>query len=321
MRATRRRLLQFPLAVMLVSGCASSPVITGDPGDVPEPEPPTRSAEAAAVARWVAGLAAVVDELALTTQAWGADETGVAWLNALQEQSSAHVSRVVAADPVTGGPTAFPAPDAPALPTTPAVTSDEVLALLTKAVAAGTPILRAGFAAATSGPDRLFHASLAVAANASLVPALPPLAGGAGPAPFIGEDEPASLAVALGHARALISGLELGLGRLSPSNDLQAAGTERLTAAKRLRNTLIASLTGDLPEVDTRELPNAMATTAEILAAWALLELNLLQAFGALTAADESDTDAWLDAMLGQVPWVHRWGGRLPYWPGWVATS
>ena len=320
MRATRRTLLQLPL-VVLVAGCASSPVIVGAPEDVPEPEPPTRSTEAAAVARWVAGFAAVVDELALTTQAWGADETGVAWLTALQEQSSAHVSRVVAADPVTGGPTAFPTPDAPAFPATPATTPDEVLALLTEEVAAGTPIFRAGFAAASSGQDRLLHASLAVAVNASLTPALPPVAGGAGPAPFTGEDKPASLAVALGHARALISGLELGLGRLSPSNDLQAAGTQRLDAAKKLRNTLIANLTDDLPEVDRWERPNAMATTAEILAAWALLESNLLQAFGSLTAADDSGAGSWLDAMLGQVPWVHRWGGQLPYWPGWVATS
>ncbi len=272
------------------------------------------------MATWVAGFASLVDVLALTTVAWGADEADVVWLAALQEQSSAHVSRVVAADPVTGGPTAFPTPSAvppAAAPETPV----EALALLTAEVATGVPVLRAGLDAETTGQGRLLHASLLVAANASLTPALPPIEGGAGPAPFEEEDEPSSLAVALGHARALISGLELGLGRLSSSDDLQAAGKERLNTAKELRNILIASVVDDLPEVDVWQLPNEMSTLGEIRAAWALLENNLLDAFGVLTAAGASNADGWLDAMLAQVPWVHRWGGRLPYWPGWVATS
>ncbi len=320
MRATRRTLLRLPLLVV-VGGCAPSPVILGVPGDVPDPEPPTRSAEEELVAAWVAGFAAKVDELALTPAAWGADEASIAWIMALQEQASAHVSRVVADDPVIGGPTVFPTPSAvgntDVAPTTPA----GALVALTDEVAAGAPILRAGVESASVAQDRLLYASLVVAMNASLAPALPPIAGGAAPAPFSDVDETASLAVALGHARALITGLELGLGRLPSANDLRTAGKERLDIVKEVRNTLIASLADDLPEVDVWELPNAMSTPAEILAAWATLESNLLDAFGTLTAAATPGAAAWLDSMLAQVPWVHRWGGRLPYWPGWVAMS
>lgn len=313
-------MLGLPLVVL--AGCAPSPVIVGDPGDVPEPDPPTRSAEAAAVATWIAGFAALVDNLALTASAWGANESSVVWITAVQSQATAQVSRIVAEDPVTGGPTAFPTPDQQATPASLPTTAEEALALLTQEVATGTPILRKGLATASVGQERLLHASLAVAVNASLTPALPPVEGGAGPAPFEErKKEPSSLAVALGHARALISGLELGLGRLSSSDDLQAAGKDRLDGVRELRNTLIASVADDLPEVDVWQLPNAMSTPQEILAAWAMLETNLLDAFGVMTAADETGADAWLDAMLGQVPWIHRWGGRLPYWPGWVVTS
>lgn len=318
MRATRRTLLRLPL-VLVIAGCASSPVIVGESGEVPAPEPPTRSDEAAAVADWLAGFAAVVDGLAVSAQAWGADAAGLAWLVALQEQSTAHLSRVVAEDPVFGGPTAFPTPSASAL--TPPATPAEALELLIQEVAAGTPLLREGHVAASDGQGRLFYASLTVAINASAMPALPPVAGGAGPAPFDGGDDSAALAAALGHARALISALELGLGRLSSSDDLQAAGSQRLDSAKALRNDLIANMEGDLPEVAQWEVPNAMSTAAEIMAAWALLEDNLMKSFGALTAADSSRADAWLDAMLEQIPWIHRWGGQLPHWPGWADAS
>lgn len=318
MRATRRTLLRLPL-VLGVTGCASSPVIVGESGEVPAPEPPTRSDEATAVADWLAGFAAVVDGLAISTQPWGADAAGVAWLTALQEQSSAHLSRVVAENPVVGGPAAFPTPSAS--DATPPATSAEALALLVQEVAAGTPLLREAHVAAGDGQGRLFYASLTVAINASVVPTLPPVAGGARPAPFEDGDGSVALTGALGHARALISALELGLGRLPSSDDLQAAGSQRLDSAKALRNSLIANLTGDLPEVEQWEMPNAMRTAAEIVAAWAVLEDNLLQAFGALTAANPSRADAWLDAMLEQIPWIHRWGGQLPHWPGWADPS
>ncbi len=269
---------------------------------------------------WVAGFATLVDGLASTATAWGADGTSAAWITALQEQSSAHLSRVVTANPVTGGPPVFPTPIVRAGPGPTAATPEEALAFITDEVTAGMPILRAGLNAASLGQDRLFHASLATAAAASLTPAFPPVDGGAAPAPFRDPDAPDARAVALGHARALIRGLELGLGRLS-SDELEAAGTERLDAARRLRNTLIASLPDDLPEVDVWAFPNPMTTPTEIATAWALLESNLLDAYGVLTAADGSGAEGWLDLMLEQVIWVHRWGGRLPYWPGWVATT
>ncbi len=319
MRATRRALLRLPLVVAVV-GCAPSPVIVGVPGDIPEPEPPTRSAEAAAVAAWVAGFAARVDELASNTAAWGADDQHLAWITALLDQSTAHVARVVAADPVMGGPAAFPTAAATVSPTAAPTTAEEAVAVLTADVAAGTPTLQAGLAASGTGQERLFHASLIVAVNASLTPALPPIEGGAGPAPFDTPDSSYAFAVALGHVRALIRGLEVGLGRLPSSDDRQAAGTERLDAAKSLRNALISSMPEELPEIDLWQPPDAMTTPEEILAVWVMLEGNVLDACGLVVATGGPGAMDWMGPMLGQVRWMHRWGGRLPYWPGWVAT-
>ncbi len=321
MPCTRRSLLQLPVLAVVATGCASSPVIVGTPGDVPASVPPTRSAEAEAVATWVERFAALVDGLSLTSAAWAPDETSLVWITALQDQASAHLSRVVTADPVTGGPTVFPAQGPQATSSPSPATLEEALVLLTDEVAIGLPILRTGLTAASVGQDRLFHASLATAVTASLAPTLPPMEGGAAPAPFDDPDVSHTTRAALEHARALIRGLELGLGRLPSSDALSEAGTERLDAVRRLRNTLIASLPDDLPEIDVWQFPNDMATSAEILGAWAVLESNLLDAFGVLTAADSSGAADWLDLMLGQVPWVHRWSGQLPYWPGWVSPS
>lgn len=320
MRPTRRSLFQLPL-IAVVAGCTNDPTIRGNPGSVPEPVAPTRSAGAAAVAAWVEGFAAVVDAVAGSAAAWGADDVHVAWVAALQAQCAAHLSRVVAADPVTGGSTAFPVPSEPPaaapLPTTPV----EALATITAAVSTGAPVLHDAVVAGTSAQERLFHASVASAATASLSPALPPADGGVEPAPFDGPDLPGALGIALSHVWALINALELGLGRLSRSDALQVAGTQRLDSARVLRNSLLAALPGEPPAVQTWALPNAMSTAAEIRAAWGVLETRVLDGLGVAVSAEDGGSAEWLEAMLGQVAWVHRWGGRLPYWPGWVATS
>lgn len=317
MRATRRSILLLPLTGV-IAGCSPSPVVQGKPGEAPGPEVPVRSSEAAAVAGWVASFAAITDALTVSAATWAAEPVHVTWVTALQAQSQAQLSRVVAADPVTGGPTVFPTPasSGPPAATTPA----EALAVITAGVAAGLPILQAGLAASATGQERLLHASLATAANAALVPALPPTEGGAGPAPFADPRLDDALAIALGHVRALVHALELGLGRLSSDDDLAIDARERLAIIRVLRNTVVAEIDGDLPELDAWQLPNAMSTPQEIKGAWSSLETNLLNGLGGLVAADGTAAETWLDAMLAQVPWVHRWGGQLPHWPGWVAT-
>lgn len=320
MRATRRSLLHLPLLAAVV-GCTPDPTVSGIPGAVPEPISPTRSAEATALTTWVAELAGLVDVVAASAATWGADDVHVAWLTALASQSDAHLARLVTEDPVVGGPTAFPLPSAtPTAPPGPA-TPEEAVAVITAKVGDGTPVLLASLASAKTGAERLFDASLATATAGSLNPALPPIEGGVEPSPFPDPDLPESLGVALSHVWALIRGVELGLGRLDRSDDLWKAGTQRLDSARVLRNTLLAALGGEPPQVETWSLPNDMRTADEIRTAWAVLETNMLEALGVLVAADAQDAGVWQEAMLGQIPWVHRWGGRLSHWPGWVVTS
>lgn len=319
MRATRRTLLQLPLLAAVV-GCTPDPTVHGTPGDAPEPVAPTRSPESSAVATWVAEFGALVDVVSGSAGAWGADDAQVAWLTALSSQSAAHLSRVEALDPVIGGPAVFPTSDLTIAAETAPTTPDEAAALIAAKVADGAPVLQAAMAADGDGASRLFHASIATAAAGSLNAARPPTEGGAEPSPFPDPDPAASLAVALSHVWALLRGLELGLGRLDRSDDLQAVGRQRLDGARDIRNTLLAALSGEPPEVEEWTLPNAMGTPEEILAAWAVLEARLLDALGVLVAANGERSQQWMDAMLAQVPWVHRWGGRLPHWPGWVAT-
>lgn len=318
MRATRRSLLQLPL-LAVVAGCTTSPVVQGTPGLVPEPPTPTRSEGEAEAALWLEGLAEMVDALAAAPETWGADEVHTAWISALQLQTATHVSRVVAEDPVMGGPTAFPVPSptapAPALPATP----EEVVAALTAEVAHGSDVLQAAIATAGGVAERLLYASIAAASTGGLLPGLPPVEGDAEPAPFDDPNLDQSLVNSLSHVRALLRALEVGLGHLPRSDALLKAGNERLDSARVLRNTLLEAINGDPPEVAMWELPNAMSTPEEIGAVWAALEANVLDALAVL-AATGGFSVPWWDLMLAQVPWVHRWGGRLPHWPGWVAT-
>ncbi len=320
MRATRRRLLQLSL-VGAVAGCTPEPTIRGEPGSAPDPVEPTRSPEAEAVAVWVERFAALVGTLAAAPDSWGADAVHSSWISALQAQSTAHVSRVVAQDPVIGGATVFPVPSPTAPAEPPATTPKDALAALTSSVADGVPVLQSASAAADGASERLLYISLAAASTAGLSPGLPPSDGGAEPAPFDDPGGDAALEVTLSHVWALLRGLELGLGRLGSSDALQKAGTERLDSAKVLRNDLLAALTGEVPDVEVWEFPNALSTAAEIRSAWAVLEGNLLNALAALAAAGNSAEPARLQDVLDQVKWMHRWGGRLPHWPGWVAAS
>lgn len=320
MHPTRRRLLRAPLLLAL-AGCTPSPVVQGDPSGLASVAPATRTPAMEAVAMWLTGFATLADELVETADAWTATDVDRVWLTAVQGQCAAHLSRLGAEDPVVGGPTVFPAP--PTDGAAAAVVADGAGALgtITAAVDAGTPIFHAAQEAAGTQQERLLVTALMTAATASVIPSLPPFEGPASPSPFEDVTTADALAVSLGHARALIRGLELGLGRLDTQDPLQAPGAERLATAKELRNALLDAMEEELPEVDSWALPNAMTTAPEIQAAWAVLETNLLDAFSILVAAAGSPGETpWQNSLLAQVDWVHRWGGRLPYWPGWVAT-
>ena len=283
--------------------------------------PPTRNPETETVAVWVAGFASLTDELLATADVWMASEADRVWLAALQGQSAAHLARLDAEDPVFGGPPVFTTPTPSLDATATVVDGAEALAAVSAAVTAGTPTLQSALEAADTQQQRLLVVALMTASTASLTPSLPPYEGPTAPSPFAEVAASEALAISLGHARALIRGLELGLGRLATDDALQVPGAERLGVARQLRNALLENMAGELPEVDNWTWPNAMVTAAEIQSAWAVLETNLLDALSVLTAAGDPSGAGWEAALLGQVPWVHRWGGQLPYWPGWVATA
>ncbi|MEO7587586.1 MAG: hypothetical protein ABIS84_06105 [Arachnia sp.] len=320
MHATRRSLLQLPLLAVL-AGCTTSPVVQGSPGPPAEPARPTRTAEAAAAAAWVTNFSSLIAAVADSADAWKADPQYAAWLAALTLQSTAHLSRLVAENPVVGGVTAFPTPEATEAAAPAPATPADALALLTKQAADGSTVLQAAVIAAESGPERLLYASIDTAVSASLRPDLPPLEGGAEPAPFTEPQLQPSIGLALGHVWALVRALEIGLGRLPRGDALRDAGTQRLDGARTLRNVLLAALTADPPETGNWDLPNPMSTPAEIRLAWAVLETSVLDALGVLVAADTTGEASWLPVMRAQVVWVQRWGGRLPHWPGWVETA
>ncbi|MDO5735421.1 MAG: hypothetical protein Q4P15_02995 [Propionibacteriaceae bacterium] len=316
MRSTRRRIIQLPL-LAVVAGCTPSPIISGTPGSAPEPVVPTRSAAAEAVAVWVGEFAELIDAMADSAVTWGADDQYVAWLTALQSQSSAHLARVVSVDPVIGGSTDFPVPSPTAAAPAP-TTAAEALAALTATASEGMAVLESAVTSSEDGQERLFLASIATATSASLVPALPPADGGSEPAPFDVPDLGVAFTIALTHVWVLIQALEIGLGRLPRQHPLLEAGTQRLDSARVMRNRLLAALTGEPPQMQTWQLPNALSTPEEIRTAWGVLENNVLDALGTVVAADAQSPVEWLEQMLTQVDRVHQWGARLPHWPGWV---
>ncbi|MFD0866535.1 hypothetical protein ACFQ06_12040, partial [Tessaracoccus lubricantis] len=65
------------------------------------------------------------------------------------------------------------------------------------------------------------------------------------------------------------------------------------------------------------ELPTPMDSRATIREAWGHLELQVLEGFARLVAADPDP--AWADGMAAQVAPVQETGTALTWWPGWVA--
>lgn len=296
--------------VLAVAGCATDPVISGAPALAPTSPPPTQSAQDAAALAALVGLRSAVETVGLSAGTDLAD-----WLTPALAQCDAHLALLALPDP-------FGSDDqTPFTASTPAqagaTTPDEALAALGAAVDAAVEALEAAAAAAEAPDLRLLHASAATASVALRNTALAPEETGAVPVRLQPTTLEASLPIALGHAWALIYGLGVGLGRLGAKDPLQALGTARLAQAKELRNELRDALTTVPEQPAAFELPNAMSTPEEIRAGWAVLETNLLDGYARLVAA--SDDVTWRERMRGQVTPVQAVGGRLGFWPGWVA--
>ncbi len=293
MRFARRSLLVGGIG--LLSGCASSPVVSGTPQPVNSPTPVPQSPLLRDAA---AALAAFKAEIS--------PEAGPpAWRDAALNQCDAQLSRLCAADPLTGGPQLFEPP---------AATSSVGLQSAAKT---SSETLRGLAAKAPSQAERLLLASIAAAVLSASNPQLPPVPGQAAPGPLPKLSLPEAIQVAVTRIWSLIHGLEVGLGRLD-DKPLAAAGTARLATALAQRDTWLAELT-ELPDREIAyELPTPMTTAREIRLGWASLEQQLLNAQARIAAADDQHPQPRIAAMVASVAAVQRLGGRLPYWPGWA---
>ncbi|MFV0429867.1 MAG: hypothetical protein ACK5KO_10645 [Arachnia sp.] len=314
MRLSRRHLVA--LAPGLLAACAPDPTVDGSPRDpfvAPTPDQSTLTRQAATA---VATLDALAVEIASGAASWAEDPAPwVDWAAAVRAQCQAHLSRLLALDPLAGGDPVYEAvPDpVPAPPDT-----DRAAAAIAEVTAAARDQVVDAAAKESSQPLRLALASIATAIAAAAARSLPPVESPAVPVPFATAQRETSLVIALSRVWALIQGVERGLGVVN-DDALADAGRRRLVSAKQLRNALRAEIDGPAPRQDVAyEMPNAMSSDQEIRAAWAQLELGVLEGWARLVAADDQAPAPRIAGMIGAVAQVQAFGGRLPWWPGWA---
>lgn len=312
MLVPRRSVLALLAAAPAVSlaGCVPSPVVDGTPAAPfsPTPTKPAQSDAAKAAAGWSAGLRALAAGPAAPAP----------WGEAVAGACDAHLSRLLAADPLVDGAEAvFEAP-------APAATPPPDAAGFEQAVAAhlqqGVELFTGLVTAEGAQPMRLLWASLAAFARGAGPAAPPPTDSGARPIRFPVTGLDASLGVALTHAWALIQGIELGLARL-PRSDARKRLGARLPRARALRNRLRDAISGTPPVqgIDF-EMPTPMTTPEEVRQGIGLLESRLLDGLARVVAAGPKG-DGWLADMLAQVDEAGAWGAGVDYWPGWVEVG
>lgn len=310
MSINRRALLS--LLALGATGCAGSPVVLGAPA-APATQPvvePTRSAAAEAAHASLAELRALLDALSNSPH-W----ENQAWAGAAMAQTDAQLARLVVADPLSlqeQDPVFDVRIDAAHPP------SDAIVALnrLNDTVARTVDSLERAAAAAEGAGLRLLYASISAAVLGLHDQSVAPVEATATPRALQETTVEASMPLLLGHVWALIYGLGVGLGRLPADDAAYAIGSARLTEARGLRNQLreeLGSATPDQPAAF--ELPTPMDTPAAILTAWGALELNVLDGYARLVAADADPR--WRRDMLGQVGPVQATATPLPWWPGW----
>lgn len=307
MPLTRR--LFLAASTLTVAGCATSPVVNGQPALAPSEPPPTQDPLVGAAAAEVSALKAVLD--ALSTQAGYQYQP---WAVAAAAQCDAHLTRLRVPDPLSPEPQEpFPAPTP-----TPSVAGPVLDDTLTAQVGASVAALEDAAAGADEADLRLLLASAAAATVGLRNTAVAPVAGTATPHRMQPTTLAASLPITLGHAWALIYGLGVGIGRLPRKDPLREALGARLASAKVLRNELRAALEGEpIDQPAAFELPTPMDSVASIKEGWAVLEGNLLDGYARLVAADA--LPLWRERMRSQVPVVQQSGGTIEFWTGWVS--
>ncbi len=166
-------------------------------------------------------------------------------------------------------------------------------------------------------------ASMAVAAHAVRRQATPPVSGDTTPSQTRVGSRDQAVVVLLSQVRALVYGLEVGMGVLSISSKEFASARTRLTQVLVLRDSLleqISSTSLSPPPVELAyAMPGDLTTSATIRSTWGALENGVLAGWARLAAASPPRRrPAALDAMQQQADRVQGLGVSLTYWPGWV---
>lgn len=279
-----------------LAGCGTSPRIDGPAALAPSPAPTTQSAQQSAAVAALTTLKAAVT----------AAQANQKWTDAATAQLTALLARLNTPDPLSAGTQdGFKQPE-------PASGS------LPEAADAASQALEKAARETDDGDLRLVYSSAATAAIGLRTVATAPADSGASPTHLQHVELASSLLVALGHAWALVYGLGVALGRLDSKDATHEYAAQRLAKARELRNELRDAIDGEPPvQPASFTLPTAMNTVGTIRAGLAQLELNLLDGYGRLVAADADKR--WRARMREQVSPVQAVGGALPYWPGWKA--
>lgn len=286
------------LAVLALglAGCGTSPRIDGPAALAPSSAPTSQSAQQSAAVAALATLQAAV----------AAAQADQAWTDAATAQLTALLGRLNTPDPLSAATQdGFKQPES----------ADGSLA---DAADAAAEALEKVAAETADGDLRLAYSSAAAAAVGLREVSTAPTDGGGSPTHLQQVELSSSLLVALGHAWALVYGLGVALGRLDTEEATHQHAVQRLAKARELRNELRDAIDGEPPaQPASFDLPTAMNTVGTIRAGLAELELNLLDGYARLVAADSGKR--WRDRMREQVSPVQAVGGALPYWPGWKA--
>lgn len=314
----------------VLAGCAPTPVIRG-PRATGGAEAPTPSATPTVPVAQVSAMFAEQRLAALarvhTTRlaAWKAPAGAANWLAAVATQCDEHARRLARLDPlVATSPVAPPPNPAPTTAATPPADWKAFTALFAREADATSAAHQRLAVAAEDPSAALLYASLAIAAHGARTLGPLPEPGKAVPAHVEVGSRPEALAVLLSQLRALVQGLQVGIGQLPLPHERYTPARERLTTVLGVRDRVQATMTAEKVGVEASavsyEMPGKLDQVADIVHTWGLLENRVLDAWLRLAAAspEARQRESALNDARGQLAAVHSNGIALPHWPGWV---
>ncbi len=288
-----RRLFLAGGSLGLLAACTPDPTVHGGPAAPPAPPEPTQPPE---VISLVNALSALVPVATAAGDPWGA---------AAAVQVGEWLARLRQVDPLADAKPHFPE------------TSPSPAADLATALTRATEAARAAVDASQVQPERLLRQSILAGLTGFANQGAVPGATGVRPSSFPDVADDAAAQAAITRIWALQQGVEKGIGIVAKDDPLAATLLARRDEVRALRGKVLESFAANRPLQDAHyELP-AITDATTAAAAWARLELAVLDALLVLAAV----TRSWLEDALAQVAKVQASGGQLPTWPGWPARS